>query len=73
MIPHASTSTSNPNLSMFIDLKRKFGGILKENSPLPRVFYAHFTSVTDTKSTGYILANLKDMLMRTNLQKSSLM
>lgn len=53
-------------------LRRKFSGILKEKSPLPRVFYCHFTTVTDTKSTKYILSNLKDMLMRDNLTKTNL-
>ncbi|KAJ3849765.1 guanine nucleotide binding protein, alpha subunit, partial [Lentinula lateritia] len=27
-------------------LRKKFAGILKENSPLPRTFYCHYTSVT---------------------------
>ncbi|KIK04764.1 hypothetical protein K443DRAFT_398138 [Laccaria amethystina LaAM-08-1] len=53
-------------------LRRKFSGILKEKSPLPRVFYCHFTTVTDPKSTKYILSNLKDMLMRDNLTKTNL-
>ncbi|KAL0958423.1 hypothetical protein HGRIS_000565 [Hohenbuehelia grisea] len=53
-------------------LKRKFGGILKESSPYPRIFYAHFTAVTDTRNTSLILANVKDMLMRQNLQATSL-
>ncbi|KDR76482.1 hypothetical protein GALMADRAFT_246854 [Galerina marginata CBS 339.88] len=53
-------------------LKRKFGGILQEKSSSPRVYYCHFTTVTDTKSTKYILSNLKDMLMRQNLIKTNL-
>ncbi|KAF8156642.1 guanine nucleotide binding protein, alpha subunit [Crassisporium funariophilum] len=53
-------------------LRRKFGGILHEKSPLPRVYYCHFTTVTDTKSTTYILSNLKDMLMRQNLMRINL-
>ncbi|CAA7263251.1 unnamed protein product [Cyclocybe aegerita] len=53
-------------------LKRKFGGILHERSPLPRVFYCHLTTVTDTNSTNRILSNLKDMLMRQNLMKTNL-
>ncbi|KJA26896.1 hypothetical protein HYPSUDRAFT_36064 [Hypholoma sublateritium FD-334 SS-4] len=54
-------------------LKRKFGGIMQEASSSPRVFYCHFTTVTDTASTKYILSNLKDMLMRQNLVKTNLM
>ncbi|KAF8970379.1 guanine nucleotide binding protein, alpha subunit [Flammula alnicola] len=54
-------------------LKRKFGGIMSECSLSPRIFYCHFTTVTDTKSTKYILSNLKDMLMRQNLLKTNLM
>jgi len=53
-------------------LKRKFAGILQEKSPLPRIFYCHFTTVTDTTSTTKILSALKDMLMRQNLMKSNL-
>ncbi|KAF8804482.1 G-alpha-domain-containing protein [Phlegmacium glaucopus] len=52
--------------------RRKFAGILNERSPLPRIFYCHFTTVIDTKSTKYILTNLKDMLMRQNLMKVNL-
>ncbi|KAF9486211.1 G-protein alpha subunit [Pholiota conissans] len=54
-------------------LKRKFAGIMQEASSSPRVFYCHFTTVTDTKSTKYIISNLKDMLMRQNLIKTNLM
>ncbi|KAF8906840.1 guanine nucleotide binding protein, alpha subunit [Gymnopilus junonius] len=53
--------------------KRKFGGILYEKSPSPRVFYCHLTTVTDTKSTKYILSNVRDMLMRQNLMKTNLL
>lgn len=53
-------------------LKKKFGGILKAHSKTQRVFYCHFTTVTDTKSTGYVLTNLKDMLMRENLASANL-
>lgn len=53
-------------------LKRKFGGILQEKSPSPRIFYCHLTTVIDTKSTKYILSNLKDTLMRQNLMKTNL-
>lgn len=48
-------------------LQRKFAALMKSNSKLPRVFYSHFTTVTDTKSTKYVLSNLQDMLMRQNL------
>ncbi|KAF9003249.1 guanine nucleotide binding protein, alpha subunit [Cyathus striatus] len=53
-------------------LQRKFAGILKQHSPTPRVFYCHLTTVTDTKSTKYILSNLKDMIMRQNLAITNL-
>lgn len=52
--------------------RRKFAAILNERSSITRVFYCHFTTVTDTKSTKYILTNLKDMLMRQNLMKINL-
>ncbi|KAF8191193.1 guanine nucleotide binding protein, alpha subunit [Pholiota molesta] len=54
-------------------LRRKFAGIMQEASSSPRIFYCHFTTVTDTKSTKYIISNLKDMLMRQNLVKTNLM
>jgi len=54
-------------------LRRKFAGILKEHSPLPRIFYCHLTTVTDTKSTRYVLSNLKDMIMRQNLTGANLL
>jgi len=54
-------------------LKRKFGSILKEHSKKERVYYSHFTTVTDTASTKYILSNLKDMIMRHNLMKTNLL
>ncbi|KAJ7599276.1 guanine nucleotide binding protein, alpha subunit [Mycena floridula] len=54
-------------------LRKKFAGILKENSPVPRMFYCHLTSVTNTESTKRVIANVKDMLMRENLKGSTLM
>ncbi|THU91951.1 G-alpha-domain-containing protein [Dendrothele bispora CBS 962.96] len=54
-------------------LRKKFAGILKENSPLPRTFYCHLTSVTDTLSTQKVIASIRDMLMRDNLKQSTLL
>ncbi|KAJ3842281.1 guanine nucleotide binding protein, alpha subunit [Lentinula raphanica] len=54
-------------------LRKKFAGILKENSPLPRTFYCHYTSVTDTLSTQKVIASIKDMLMRDTLKNSTLL
>ncbi|KAJ7787141.1 guanine nucleotide binding protein, alpha subunit [Mycena olivaceomarginata] len=53
-------------------LRKKFAGIMRENSPTPRVFYCHMTTVTDRKSTQIILANIKDMLMHQYLEDASL-
>ncbi|KAJ7484692.1 guanine nucleotide binding protein, alpha subunit [Mycena latifolia] len=53
-------------------LRKKFAGIQRENSPSHRVFYCHLTTVTDPKSTQYILANIKDMLMHQYLEDASL-
>ncbi|KAJ7627643.1 guanine nucleotide binding protein, alpha subunit [Mycena polygramma] len=53
-------------------LRKKFAGIQRENSPAPRVFYCHLTTVTDRKSTALILANIKDMLMHQYLEDASL-
>lgn len=52
-------------------LKKKFAGLLKEHSP-DRLYYFHLTSVTDTKSTTYILENVQDVLVRDNLKRSAL-
>ncbi|KAJ7078142.1 guanine nucleotide binding protein, alpha subunit [Mycena belliarum] len=53
-------------------LRKQFGTILKSHSPSPRVFYCHLTTAIDSKSTHYVLANIKDMLMRLNLKESYL-
>ncbi|KAJ7039852.1 guanine nucleotide binding protein, alpha subunit [Mycena alexandri] len=53
-------------------LRKKFAGIHRENSPAPRIFYCHLTTVTDRKSTQYVLANIKDMLMHQYLEDASL-
>ncbi|KAJ7201405.1 guanine nucleotide binding protein, alpha subunit [Mycena pura] len=51
-------------------LKKQFQSILKQHSP--RIFYCHLTNAIDTKSTKYVLAGIKDMLMRFHLQESHL-
>ncbi|KAJ6611514.1 guanine nucleotide binding protein, alpha subunit [Mycena sp. CBHHK59/15] len=53
-------------------LRKQFNAILKQNSPVPRIFYCHLTNAIDTKSTKYVLAGIKDMLMRFHLQESHL-
>ncbi|KAF7337758.1 hypothetical protein MSAN_02249600 [Mycena sanguinolenta] len=53
-------------------LKKQFNSILKQNSPVPRIFYCHLTNAIDTKSTRFVLAGIKDMLMRFHLQESHL-
>ncbi|KAL0570303.1 hypothetical protein V5O48_011667 [Marasmius crinis-equi] len=54
-------------------LRKKFAGIMKEDSPLPRTFYCHLTTVTDTLSTQKVITSIKDMLMRDNLKQSTLL
>ncbi|KAH9835198.1 guanine nucleotide binding protein, alpha subunit [Rhodofomes roseus] len=58
--------------STSIYLKRKFAQIHKERSPEPRMFYCHFTTVTDTKSTQHILADVQDTVVVRSLKDSSL-
>ncbi|KAJ7762359.1 guanine nucleotide binding protein, alpha subunit [Mycena maculata] len=53
-------------------LRKQFNSMLKQNSPTPRIFYCHLTNAIDTKSTRYVLAGIKDMLMRFHLQESHL-
>ncbi|GAW05553.1 guanine nucleotide-binding protein alpha-4 subunit [Lentinula edodes] len=54
-------------------MKKKFGTIHKHNSPTPRTFYCHFTSVTDIKSTFQILENVKDLIVRKSLTDSHML
>ncbi|KXN90120.1 Guanine nucleotide-binding protein alpha-4 subunit [Leucoagaricus sp. SymC.cos] len=53
-------------------LKKKFAALHKQHSSSPRMFYCHMTTATDPKSTQHILGNVKDMVIRQNLQDSSL-
>jgi len=54
-------------------LRKKFAAVLfKYQSTVPRVFYCHFTSVIDTKTTHHLLINVKDMVIRQSLQSSNL-
>ncbi|KAJ7633624.1 guanine nucleotide binding protein, alpha subunit [Mycena polygramma] len=53
-------------------LRKQFHAILKQSSPSSRIFYCHLTNVIDTKSTAYVLAGIKDMLMRSHLKDSYL-
>ncbi|KAJ7185342.1 guanine nucleotide binding protein, alpha subunit [Mycena filopes] len=53
-------------------MRKQFGSILKESSPSPRKFYCHLTNVVDAASTAYVLAGIKDMLMRSHLKDSGL-
>ncbi|KAJ7717013.1 guanine nucleotide binding protein, alpha subunit [Mycena metata] len=54
-------------------MRKQFGTILKESSPLPRKFYCHLTNVVDQKSTRFVLAGIKDMLLRSHLKESGLL
>ncbi|KAF8716084.1 hypothetical protein AX14_012437 [Amanita brunnescens Koide BX004] len=54
-------------------LRGKFSAILREYSPSPRKFYAFSTSVTDTTTTSGIIASVRDMVVRRNLQQSKMM
>ncbi|XP_006463669.1 hypothetical protein AGABI2DRAFT_194428 [Agaricus bisporus var. bisporus H97] len=53
-------------------LKRKFAMLMKTHSIKPRIFHCHFTTVTDTTSTTYILGHLQNTLMHQNLEDCSL-
>ncbi|KAJ6545607.1 guanine nucleotide binding protein, alpha subunit [Mycena capillaripes] len=46
--------------------------ILKDHSPLPRWFYCHLTNAIDANATRYVLAGIKDTLMRSHLKESGL-
>nr|GAT48866.1 guanine nucleotide-binding protein alpha-4 subunit [Mycena chlorophos] len=53
-------------------LRGKFSAIHREYSPNPRKFYAFCTSVTDTTTTGGIIASVRDMVVRQHLKQSKL-
>ncbi|KAI0336711.1 G-alpha-domain-containing protein [Cubamyces sp. BRFM 1775] len=53
--------------------KSKFSAIHREHSPIPRKFYGFCTSVTDTTTTGGIIASVKDMVVREHLRASKLL
>ncbi|KAJ6540357.1 guanine nucleotide binding protein, alpha subunit [Mycena capillaripes] len=53
-------------------IRKRFGAILKESSPLPRQFYCHLTSVIDMRATKYVLAGIKDIFLEANLKGSGL-
>ncbi|KAI0360447.1 G-alpha-domain-containing protein [Trametes cingulata] len=53
--------------------KSKFSAIHREHSPIPRKFYGFCTSVTDTTTTGGIIATVKDMVIREHLRASKLL
>ncbi|KAJ7098222.1 guanine nucleotide binding protein, alpha subunit [Mycena epipterygia] len=54
-------------------LRSKFSAIHREFSPNPRKFYAFCTSVTDTATTGGIIASVRDMVVRQHLKQSRLL
>ncbi|CAK5272587.1 unnamed protein product [Mycena citricolor] len=54
-------------------LRSKFSAIHRESSPSPRKFYAFCTSVTDTATTGGIIASVRDMVVRQHLKQSKLL
>ncbi|KAH9941145.1 G-alpha-domain-containing protein [Epithele typhae] len=53
--------------------KSKFSAIHREHSPIPRKFYGFCTSVTDSTTTGGIIAAVKDMVLREHLRASKLL
>ncbi|KAF9804442.1 hypothetical protein IEO21_09402 [Rhodonia placenta] len=53
--------------------RSKFNAIHREYSPIPRKFYGFCTSVTDTKTTGGIIASVRDMVVREHLRASKLL
>ncbi|OBZ77697.1 Guanine nucleotide-binding protein subunit alpha [Grifola frondosa] len=66
IISYGNRPNDYESTSMY--LRRKFGQIHKEFSPQARTFYCHFTSVTDTKSTATILADVQDTILMANLK-----
>ncbi|GBE87342.1 hypothetical protein SCP_1100170 [Sparassis crispa] len=53
--------------------RSKFMAIHREYSPVPRKFYGFCTSVTDSTTTGGIIASVRDMVVREHLRASKLM
>ncbi|OCH88372.1 G-alpha-domain-containing protein [Obba rivulosa] len=53
--------------------RSKFSAIHREYSPIPRKFYGFCTSVTDSTTTGGILASVRDMVVREHLRGARLL
>ncbi|KAJ7843731.1 guanine nucleotide binding protein, alpha subunit [Mycena olivaceomarginata] len=53
-------------------MRKQFAAILKDSSPIPRLFYCHLTSAVNMKSTQFVLLGIKDMLMQHHLKQSGL-
>ncbi|KZT18573.1 G-alpha-domain-containing protein [Neolentinus lepideus HHB14362 ss-1] len=51
-------------------LRGKFKEMLKQHSPRPRPFYAHATSVVDTKATAVTLTSVRDAILRDHLKEA---
>ncbi|KAI0029454.1 G-alpha-domain-containing protein [Vararia minispora EC-137] len=55
-------------------LRNKFGLLHQQHTPNPnRELFIHFTAVTDTRRTGTIIANVRDIIVRRNLKDSKLL
>ncbi|KAF9518162.1 hypothetical protein BS47DRAFT_1371160 [Hydnum rufescens UP504] len=52
--------------------KSKFGAAFRELSDVDRELYIHFTTMNDPKSTSSIINNVREMILRKALHKSSL-
>jgi hypothetical protein len=56
LIPLTVLALTEGDTFFLADLRGKFNAIHREHSPNPRKFYAFSTSVTDTITTGGIIA-----------------
>ncbi|KAF8999848.1 guanine nucleotide binding protein, alpha subunit [Cyathus striatus] len=53
--------------------QQHFKEIARANSPVPRPFYVHLTSVIDTRSTAVTLGAVEESILREHLRRADLM
>ncbi|KDQ18140.1 hypothetical protein BOTBODRAFT_155240 [Botryobasidium botryosum FD-172 SS1] len=70
IISYGDRPNDYTNVSQYF--RTKFGSLHHELSPPNRELYIHLTSVNDTESTRSILVNVRDTIIKRNLQASSL-
>lgn len=61
------------SFSHFVDFQHHFKEIFRGASPIQRPFYAHLTSVIDTRATAITLGTVEEIILREHLRHANLM